>query len=109
MSLRPHVAHIGPSQPALSHLMANVVKLKSVSKLTITFLVDNTIEWSVSSLAHLAHVHRSSHADCLYVRRMSKLPPGFIHEVPQHLARHNVPQDPRTGVPIIDLENYCCG
>ncbi|PIL34019.1 hypothetical protein GSI_03727 [Ganoderma sinense ZZ0214-1] len=40
---------------------------------------------------------------------MTKLPPGFIHEVPQHLARPDVPQDPRTGVPIVDLENYCCG
>ena len=34
-----------------SSLMANV-KIKSVSKLTITFLVDNTIEWCVYPLVH---------------------------------------------------------
>ncbi|KAI0697733.1 beta-lactamase-like protein [Cerioporus squamosus] len=60
-------------------------KIKSVDKLTITLLVDNTIEW------------------------MTKLPPGFIHEVPQHLSRPDVPRDDRTGVPFVDLENYCCG
>ena len=40
---------------------------------------------------------------------MTKLPPGFIHEVPQHLSQPDVPKDDRTGVPFIDLENYCCG
>ncbi|TFK85561.1 hypothetical protein K466DRAFT_184385 [Polyporus arcularius HHB13444] len=60
-------------------------KFKSVDKLTITFLVDNSIEW------------------------MTKLPPNFFHEVPQHLSRPDVPRDDRTGVPFVDLENYCCG
>ncbi|EJF58234.1 hypothetical protein DICSQDRAFT_91068 [Dichomitus squalens LYAD-421 SS1] len=60
-------------------------EIKLVDKLTITFLVDNTIEW------------------------MTKLPPGFVHEVAQQLAHTDVPHDPRTGVPILDLENYCCG
>ncbi|KAI0779967.1 beta-lactamase-like protein [Fomes fomentarius] len=60
-------------------------KLQSVAKLTVTFLVDNCIEW------------------------MTKLPPGFVHEVPTHLAHPDVPRDPRTGVPFVDLENYCCG
>ncbi|EIW62446.1 uncharacterized protein TRAVEDRAFT_68886 [Trametes versicolor FP-101664 SS1] len=60
-------------------------KIKSVHKLTITFVVDNCIEW------------------------MTKLPPGFILEVPQHLSRPDVPLDPLTGVPFVDLENYCCG
>ena len=41
--------------------------------------------------------------------RMTKLPPGFIHEVPQHLSHPDVPKDDRTGVPFVDLENYCCG
>ena len=40
---------------------------------------------------------------------MTKLPPGFIHEVPQHLSQPDVPVDDRTGVPFVDLENYCCG
>ncbi|KAI0644381.1 beta-lactamase-like protein [Trametes meyenii] len=59
--------------------------MKSVDKLTITFVVDNCIEW------------------------MTKLPPGFILEVPQHLSHPDVPRDPLTGVPFLDLENYCCG
>ncbi|KAI0745019.1 beta-lactamase-like protein [Earliella scabrosa] len=62
-----------------------LVKIRSVDKLTITFLVDNCIEW------------------------MTKLPPGFIHEVPTHLTHPDVPLDPLTGVPFVDLENYCCG
>ncbi|KAI0743339.1 beta-lactamase-like protein [Daedaleopsis nitida] len=61
------------------------IELKAVDKLTITFLVDNCIEW------------------------MTKLPPGFIHEIPTHLSSANVPLDPLTGVPFVDLENYCCG
>lgn len=40
---------------------------------------------------------------------MTKLPPGFILEVPQHLSRPDVPLDPLTAVPFVDLENYCCG
>jgi 7,8-dihydropterin-6-yl-methyl-4-(beta-D-ribofuranosyl)aminobenzene 5'-phosphate synthase len=39
---------------------------------------------------------------------MTKLPPGFSHELRQHLADHP-PVDEKTGVPFIDLENYCCG
>ncbi|KAI0769565.1 beta-lactamase-like protein [Trametes elegans] len=59
--------------------------LKAVDKLTISFVVDNCIEW------------------------MTKLPPGFLLEVPQHLLEPDVPVDPLTGVPFLDLENYCCG
>ncbi|KAI0360827.1 hypothetical protein OH77DRAFT_1418843 [Trametes cingulata] len=59
--------------------------VKAVDKLTIIFVVDNCIEW------------------------MTKLPPGFIHEVPQHLQHPDTPRDPLTGVPFLDLENYCCG
>jgi len=39
---------------------------------------------------------------------MTKLPAGFTHELHQHLSEHP-PLDEVTGVPIIDLENYCCG
>ncbi|KAI0063568.1 hypothetical protein BV25DRAFT_1869697 [Artomyces pyxidatus] len=56
-----------------------------VEKLVITFLVDNTIEW------------------------MSKLPPGFTHEMRQHLVDQKPVIDPLTGVPIADIENFCCG
>ncbi|KAI0915798.1 hypothetical protein AcV5_003620 [Taiwanofungus camphoratus] len=59
--------------------------VKTVDRLAITFLVDNCIEW------------------------MTKLPPGFTHEMRQHLAEHDPPLDPLTGVPFIDLENFCCG
>lgn len=40
---------------------------------------------------------------------MTKLPPGFTHEMRQHLVDQKPPQDPRTGVPILDFENFCCG
>ena len=46
---------------------------------------------------------------CWRARRVPKLPPGFVHEVPQHLMHPDVPRDPVTGVPFVDLENYCCG
>ncbi|KAF9565513.1 hypothetical protein CPC08DRAFT_704501 [Agrocybe pediades] len=61
-------------------------KLNKVDKLTITFLVDNCIEW------------------------MTKLPPGFSHELPQHLNQpgHGIP-DNDTGVPILDFDGFCCG
>lgn len=58
--------------------------MKTVDKLTITFLVDDCIEW------------------------MTKLPPGFTHELRQHLS-DDPPLDEVTGVPFVDLENYCCG
>ncbi|KAI0790780.1 beta-lactamase-like protein [Abortiporus biennis] len=58
---------------------------KLVDKLTITFLVDNNIEW------------------------FTQLPPGFTHEVKQHLTEHDPPLDPVTGAPLLDFENYCCG
>ncbi|PCH43466.1 hypothetical protein WOLCODRAFT_132776 [Wolfiporia cocos MD-104 SS10] len=59
--------------------------LKTVDKFTVTFLVDNCIEW------------------------MTKLPPGFTHELRVHLGEHNPPIDPLTGIPFVDFENYCCG
>jgi hypothetical protein len=40
--------------------------------------------------------------------RMTKLPPGFTHEVKSQLV-HNPPFDERTKVPFLDLDNYCCG
>ncbi|TFY77471.1 hypothetical protein EWM64_g6541, partial [Hericium alpestre] len=58
--------------------------LTPAESLTITFLVDNTIEW------------------------FTKLPPGFTHELRTHLAEHAPEIDPLTGVPILDFENYCC-
>ncbi|KAH9832331.1 beta-lactamase-like protein [Rhodofomes roseus] len=64
-------------------MMANH-SLRSVDRFAVTFLVDNCIEW------------------------MTKLPPGFTHEVKLHLA-DNPPIDDVTGAPFLDLENYCCG
>ncbi|KAG9316706.1 hypothetical protein JVU11DRAFT_2766 [Chiua virens] len=40
---------------------------------------------------------------------MTKLPPGFSHELRQHLFDHQPANDPMTGVPILDFENFCCG
>lgn len=59
--------------------------LKSVEKLTITFLVDNTLEW------------------------FGKLPPGFTNEIRNHLTEHNPRRDPLTGAPFLELDDYCCG
>ncbi|KAH7339866.1 beta-lactamase-like protein [Rhizoctonia solani] len=39
---------------------------------------------------------------------MTKLPPGFTHEIKRHLA-DDPPYDARTQVPFVDLDNYCCG
>ncbi|KAL5507280.1 hypothetical protein ACEPAH_6736 [Sanghuangporus vaninii] len=59
--------------------------LLRVDNLRITFLVDNSIEW------------------------FTKFPPGFSSELSQHLTKHSPPIDDITGVPFVDLENYCCG
>jgi len=58
--------------------------LKSVNKLVIDVLVDNNIEW------------------------FTPMPTGFFHEVIQHV-QDDPPIDELTGVPILDLENFCCG
>ncbi|KAG8902662.1 hypothetical protein FRB99_004278 [Tulasnella sp. 403] len=57
----------------------------AVDKVTLTFLVDNTIEW------------------------MTKLPPGFTHEMREHISSDYVQIDDLTGVPLLGLDNYCCG
>ncbi|KIO25909.1 hypothetical protein M407DRAFT_75106 [Tulasnella calospora MUT 4182] len=61
------------------------IYLKAVDKVEITFLVDNSVE------------------------RMTRLPPGFLHEVHSHLFHPSAPVDEETGCKILDLENYCCG
>ncbi|KDN45575.1 hypothetical protein RSAG8_04899, partial [Rhizoctonia solani AG-8 WAC10335] len=58
--------------------------LVKVNSLTLDIIVDNSIEW------------------------MTKLPPGFTHEIKRHLT-HDPPYDARTQVPFVDLDNYCCG
>ncbi|KIJ67881.1 hypothetical protein HYDPIDRAFT_107408 [Hydnomerulius pinastri MD-312] len=59
--------------------------LVAVDNFVVTFLVDNCTEW------------------------MTKLPPGFTHEMRQHLIDQKPEKDERTGVPILDFENFCCG
>jgi len=59
-------------------------KIVRVSNLKLTFIVDNCIEW------------------------FTKMPPGFSSELARHLS-DNPPICERTGVPFVDLENYCCG
>ncbi|CAE6435963.1 unnamed protein product [Rhizoctonia solani] len=63
--------------------MASATLVK-VNSLTLDIIVDNSIEW------------------------MTKLPPGFTHEVKRHLT-DDPPYDTRTQVPLLDLDNYCCG
>ncbi|KAJ7076391.1 beta-lactamase-like protein [Mycena belliarum] len=60
---------------------------RTVDRLVVTFLVDNSIEW------------------------FTKLPPGFTHELPQHLQQQNPPiaSHPLTGVPVLDFDKFCCG
>lgn len=41
--------------------------------------------------------------------RMTKLPPGFTHELPQHLQQHGHCTDTVMGVPALDFEKFCCG
>ena len=41
---------------------------------------------------------------------MTKLPPGFTHELPQHLQQkdHGTHDDVK-GVPVLDFDKFCCG
>ncbi|KAJ7446169.1 beta-lactamase-like protein [Mycena galericulata] len=59
-------------------------ELRSVDKLVVTFLVDNCIEW------------------------FTTLPPGFTHELPQHLQQ-DLQSHPTTGAPVLDFDSFCCG
>ena len=59
--------------------------LKRVDRLEFTILVDNSIEW------------------------MTKMPPGFGSEIKGHLERGPPVDSERTGIPILDLDEYCCG
>lgn len=59
--------------------------IRTVDKITITFLVDNSIEW------------------------MTKLPSGFTHEVVLHLQQDAIPPDEVKGVPVLDFDKFCCG
>ncbi len=43
----------------------------------------------------------------LGIERLSKLPPGFSHELPAHLAHAH--KDELTGLPITVFEDFCCG
>ena len=45
-----------------------------------------------------------------FVCRMTKLPPGFTHELPQHLSSpQQSPVDPELGVPVMNFDDFCCG
>jgi 7,8-dihydropterin-6-yl-methyl-4-(beta-D-ribofuranosyl)aminobenzene 5'-phosphate synthase len=59
--------------------------LKKVDRLEFTILVDNSIEW------------------------MTKMPPGFGSEIKGHLDRGPPVDSERTGIPVLDLDEYCCG
>ena len=76
-------------------------KVAIVDKLSITFLVDNSIEWYV--------VYYDVNIANKELARMTKLPPGFTHELPQHLQQHGHCVDTVMGVPAFDFEKICCG
>lgn len=62
-------------------------------------------------LQHSCH-SCSTRTDATPTHRFSALPPGFVHEIPQHLKRpppNEPPKDPLTGLPVLDFANYCCG
>ncbi|KAK2463193.1 hypothetical protein APHAL10511_004848 [Amanita phalloides] len=59
--------------------------LRTVDNLTITFLVDNSIEW------------------------MTKLPPGFTQEVVLHLQQDDIQPDEEKNVRVLDFDKFCCG
>ncbi|WVR03795.1 hypothetical protein IAU60_000790 [Kwoniella sp. DSM 27419] len=65
--------------------MSPPLDLTPVDKLEFLILVDNVIEW------------------------FSTLPTGFTAELPQHLSSPRVPIDELTGLPLVDLDNFCCG
>jgi hypothetical protein len=52
-----------------------------------------------------SNTHQSSNAD----RRFGNLPPGFINESRLHGVNGDFALDERTGVPMMDLEKFCCG
>lgn len=77
--------------------------LTQVDKLDFLVLVDNC------ELRHAFTQISRLKAD---VEWISTLPPGFVYELPQHLTRpapNGPPLDPMTGLPVLDLDNYCCG
>ncbi|KAJ7072226.1 hypothetical protein C8F01DRAFT_1103019 [Mycena amicta] len=45
------------------------------------------------------------------VDKFTKLPPGFTHELPQHLQQKNpaLRLHPTTGVPVLNFDEMCCG
>ncbi|WVQ64928.1 uncharacterized protein L199_003098 [Kwoniella botswanensis] len=65
--------------------MSPPLDMTPVDKLEFLILVDNFVEW------------------------LSALPPGFTQELPQHILSKDVPIDTLTGLPMVDLDNYCCG
>jgi hypothetical protein len=40
---------------------------------------------------------------------MTKLPPGFTHELRYHLTNKALDVDPLTGAPVLPFEDLCCG
>jgi 7,8-dihydropterin-6-yl-methyl-4-(beta-D-ribofuranosyl)aminobenzene 5'-phosphate synthase len=40
---------------------------------------------------------------------MTKLPPGFTHELNQHVPRSHPATKDQGGVPVFDLNDFCCG
>ncbi|WVQ74698.1 hypothetical protein IAR50_004302 [Cryptococcus sp. DSM 104548] len=76
--------------------------LTQVDKLEFLILVDNCQSLPIPVSPELSDLVKD-------VEWFSTLPPEFIHELPQHLASPSNPIDPLTGLPMIDLDNYCCG
>ncbi|KAF4599774.1 hypothetical protein EYR40_006875 [Pleurotus pulmonarius] len=77
--------HRIPSPSFTAKANMQLPRLHTTDNATITFLVDDCIEW------------------------MTRFPPGFTQELSTHLTEHKPPIDEVTGVPILDFNAFCCG
>lgn len=84
-----------------------------VDKLEFLVLVDNSeftsAAISLLFLHHLSTLYPDRVRLTLGIERLQRLPPGFSHELPQHLHHHLNPVDELTGLPLTRFEDFCCG
>lgn len=83
-----------PHFPSIKHTIT-MVSLTRVDKLEYLVLVDNSEILTATELTRPG------------IERLSKLPPGFSHELPAHLAHAQT--DDVTGLPVTAFEAFCCG
>lgn len=83
--------------------------VQRVDKLEFLVLVDNSeCADPVQSSSDLPHLKPFPYLTT-GIERLQRLPPGFTHELPQHLHHHLNPVDELTGLPLTRFEDFCCG